>query len=337
MSTISVVIPSYNRAPLITATVESILAQTLPPTEVIVVDDGSSDDTAAVCARLPVRYVPQANTGLPGARNRGIREARGEWIAFCDSDDLWHPRKLELQMAALAAFPGAGWSVTGCDLIDPDGAAVTTDGSGMARSFPVFQETGVSPRDHLARTLEERTAAGATVMGGDAYGLLFEGNFGLPSSALVARELIGETGPFDEYFRWAEDTEFFHRVSARSAVAVVLDPLVLYRVHHGSMITGDPRPFIEKALESVDRAAKLRPHLSASEAAAYRRGRRTLQLRLAYARLAALDPPGARAALQAAWRDERELSPKLAALAVASTFPVPVLRGLHRVKRALRR
>ncbi len=334
MSAISVVIPSFNRAPLITATVESILAQTLPPLEIVVVDDGSSDDTAAVCARLPVRYVPQANTGLPGARNRGIREARGEWIAFCDSDDLWHPRKLELQVAALAAFPGAGWSLTGCDLIDPEGAPVTTDGSGMARSFPVFQEAGVAPRDHLARALEERTPG---VFGGDAFGLLFEGNFGLPSSALVARELIEETGPFDEYFRWAEDTEFFHRLAARSAVAVVLDPLVLYRVHHGSMITGDPRPFIEKALESVDRAARLRPRLTAAEAGAYRRGRRTLQLRLAYARLAALDPPGARAALHAAWRDERELSPKLAALAVASTFPVPVLRGLHRVKRALRR
>jgi glycosyltransferase involved in cell wall biosynthesis len=333
MTAISVVIPSYNRAPLITETVESILAQTLPPAEVIVVDDGSTDDTAEVCARLPVRYVPQANTGLPGARNRGIRESRGEWIAFCDSDDLWHPRKLELQMAALAASPGARWSVTGCDLIDPDGVPVTTDGSGMERSFPVFQ-TGLAPRDHLARALKERTPG---VFAGDAYGLLFEGNFGLPSSALVARELIDEAGPFDEYFRWAEDTEFFHRISARADVAVVLDPLVLYRVHHGSMITGDPRPFIEKALESIDRAAKLRPQLSAAEAEAYRCGRRTLQLRLAYARLAALDPPGARAALHAAWRDRRALSPRLAALAVASTFPIPVLRGLHRVKRALRR
>jgi glycosyltransferase involved in cell wall biosynthesis len=96
---ISVVIPCYNGARVIRTTVESVLAQTLSPLEVIVVDDGSTDDSAAIAEALgpPVRVIRQPNQGESVARNRGIDEAKGEWVAFLDADDLWKPEKLAEQ------------------------------------------------------------------------------------------------------------------------------------------------------------------------------------------------------------------------------------------------
>lgn len=102
--TISVVIPAYNAASTIAAAIESALAQTRPPDEIIVVDDGSKDDTASVVERFgtAVRLVRQANAGCGQARNTGVREARGSWLAFLDADDTWLPTKLERQVPETA-------------------------------------------------------------------------------------------------------------------------------------------------------------------------------------------------------------------------------------------
>lgn len=103
-SSVSVIIPCYNGAPYLRETLESALAQTHTPLEVIVVDDGSTDDSAAIAESFgpPVRVIRQENQGESVARNRGIDEARGEWIALLDADDLWKPRKLELQLSKTA-------------------------------------------------------------------------------------------------------------------------------------------------------------------------------------------------------------------------------------------
>ena len=100
--TVSVVIPCYNGAAFLRETLDSVLAQTHAPLEVIVVDDGSTDDSAAIAESYgpPVRVIRQRNQGESVARNRGIDEARGDWIAFIDSDDVWKPGKLERQLAA---------------------------------------------------------------------------------------------------------------------------------------------------------------------------------------------------------------------------------------------
>jgi glycosyltransferase involved in cell wall biosynthesis len=343
METVSVVIPSYNRAHLIEPTVRSVLAQTHAPLEVLIVDDGSTDDTEAVCARLPapVRYIKQRNTGLPGARNRGIQEARGEWIAFCDSDDLWHPRKLEIQLAALRTVGDARWCLTGCDIIDPEGHPVASEITGLERVFPIFHTKGVTPEHHFAGHLRSRTFEAdmsRVVHHGDAFDLLFQGNIALPSSSLVARSLIDEAGPFDPTFLAAEDTEFFHRISAVSPVAYLLDPLVEYRVGHASMnSTMDPSPFIRNSLVSLDRAARLRTPLSDSERRAYRAGKRALWLHLAYCRLSVLDRTDARTVVRDAWREDRFLSPAMAGIFLGSLIPPRGLRGLHWLKRGLRR
>ena len=104
---VSVVIPTYNRAAKVRNAIESVLAQTVTDLEVIVVDDGSSDGTGKILGETfgdRIRYYAQANQGVSVARNKGIEEARGEWIAFLDSDDLWEKEKLEWQFKALERF-----------------------------------------------------------------------------------------------------------------------------------------------------------------------------------------------------------------------------------------
>src|ERR1039457_1783027 len=108
---VSVVIPTYNRAAQVRKGIESVLAQTVTDLEVIVVDDGSSDDTEKTLGQIfgdRIRYYAQRNQGASVARNKGIEEARGEWIAFLDSDDIWERGKLEWQFKALERFGPEG-------------------------------------------------------------------------------------------------------------------------------------------------------------------------------------------------------------------------------------
>jgi glycosyltransferase involved in cell wall biosynthesis len=104
---ISAVIPTYNRGRHVGRAIESVLAQTCPPSEIVVIDDGSSDDTPSIVGAYPqVRYIRQQNRGVASARNRGVREAAHEWIAFLDSDDCWAPEHLERMRSAICATHG---------------------------------------------------------------------------------------------------------------------------------------------------------------------------------------------------------------------------------------
>src|SRR6185369_7640984 len=101
---VSVIIPTYNSARFLTEAIDSVLAQSFKDFEILVIDDGSTDETKAMMQRYgsPVRYIYQANAGVAAARNRGIAESRGKYIAFLDADDAWCARKLETQLNALA-------------------------------------------------------------------------------------------------------------------------------------------------------------------------------------------------------------------------------------------
>jgi hypothetical protein len=175
------------------------------------------------------------------------------------------------------------------------------------------------------------------VFTGDAFGLLFHGNVGLPASVLIHREALERAGGFDESWRVAEETEFFHRLAALSRVAVVMTPLVGYRVaQSGSLTAGENVPvLIENALRSVERAAQLRAPLSGDEAAAYRSGRERLLLRLAYTRLSLFDGAGARRVLRDEWGRGVAPSRRALILGAASLLPTPMLRGLHALKRSV--
>ena len=114
-ASVSVVIPTYNSGQYLPEALESVLAQTVPPLEIIVVDDGSTDDTAD---RLHpylnlITYKFQTNSGVSAARNAGLQLAKGDYVAFLDADDVWHPRKLEFQMGILTSHPDLGLLGTG--------------------------------------------------------------------------------------------------------------------------------------------------------------------------------------------------------------------------------
>jgi glycosyltransferase involved in cell wall biosynthesis len=110
---VSVIIPVYNGARFLRAALESVLAQTYRNFEVIVVDDGSVDDSGVIAQSFPeVRYIHQTNQGVAAARNHAIEVARGEYFAFLDQDDLWTADKLKLQIAYLLSHPEVGYTLT---------------------------------------------------------------------------------------------------------------------------------------------------------------------------------------------------------------------------------
>ena len=198
--TVSVVIPTYNLAPLLPGAVESARAQDWPGLEVIVVDDGSTDGTPAVLERLAaegVRCFRQENAGAASARNRGIREARGEWVAFLDADDFWLPGKLAAQFEALAARPAAAFSYTDVMVRTADGAESVLPCPGRGR--PLLTQ-------------------------------LLAGNVFATPSALVRRDCFDEVGLFDPALRTGEDWDMWLRLAAHFECVYVARPLTLCRV-----------------------------------------------------------------------------------------------------------
>ena len=141
MNRISVVIPTYNRSAEIPSALRSVLGQTLQPLEVIVVDDGSTDSTEEVLGPFmgKIRYIKTANRGASAARNRGVVEAKGDWIAFLDSDDTWSVGKLQRQMDCVER---TGAKVCFCVSADESGLAIDDLGAmdpslGSLRGYPL--------------------------------------------------------------------------------------------------------------------------------------------------------------------------------------------------------
>lgn len=343
MSDVSVVIATYNRAELLEQAVESVLRQSVPPLEVIIVNDGSTDNTPNVCARLgpPVRTIRVPNGGVASARNIGIAAARGTWVALLDSDDTWMSTKLEVQLAALTAFPTAEWSITGCELRDADGRLVSGAQS-FAGAFPVFRDLSLDPVAAFDRGMARREleAAGRhhRCYGGDFFPLLLLGNMGLPSSLLVRRRAFEKVGMFDPTLRLAEETEFFLRIATAYPTVVVMTPLVQYRLAQADSLTSSANSVAlsTAALRAVDAAVARRDRLTNVERTAWRAGRRNLLLRLAYAELSEYHNATARRALAQVFREGSLRDPRAVALWILSLAPPSVLRALHFMKRRLR-
>jgi GT2 family glycosyltransferase len=308
MSGVAVVIPTFNRAHQIVDTIQSVLAQSLPAAEIVVVDDGSTDGTADVVAPFAprVKYIRQENAGVAAARNRGAERTESPLLAFVDSDDLWHRDKLAVQVAALASEPAAGWCITGCELIDHDGRTVEGQ-KGFSSVFAIFNAEQLSPDELFAQYFSSRRINGAgtehPAWVGDAYLPLFLGNFALPSSSMVRRTAFERAGGFDPSFKLAEETEFFHRLSSSAAVVILTESLVQYRVGQaGSLISpANTAKLIGNALESLARASQLRA-ASPAGAAHCARGRRNLLRKLAYLRFSRFEGPETRDAIRDLWR-----------------------------------
>lgn len=205
---VSVIIPNYNYARYVRGAVESVLAQTYPNIEVIVVDDGSKDGSIAILGELADRItiVRQRNSGVSAARNNGFAHSRGEYIAFLDADDLWLPSKVDKQFERFSQFDGAGLVHVGVEEIDADGNSISTNLYGL--------EGNVS-EDFL---FFER----AVVLGGG-------------SGVMVPRAVFEAVGGFDEQLSTSADWDLYFRISSRWPIAFVGAPLLRYRIHNSNM------------------------------------------------------------------------------------------------------
>lgn len=337
---VAVVIPTYNRAALLARALASVRAQTVPAREVLVIDDGSTDDTADVCraAGLPLRYERQANAGPSAARNLGARLAQAPWIAFLDSDDLWAPTKLAEQGAALAVAPAARWSLTSAELIGLDDRPVAGRG-GLDRILPAFDEAGLATVAYLERFLAPAGAPDQRVWAGDAFEAFFDGNIALPSTAMVERAAFLASGGFDAALWQSEDMEFFHRLSAAHPMAFVDRPLTGYRVAQSGSLAGSANAarLIENGLANLRRGAALRPGVSARARAACDATEARWLRKLARTYVTDLRPRDARAVLRRLRAEHPARAGGLTMLELASWLPRPALALAARLKRGWRR
>lgn len=227
---VSAVLPAFNNADTIAEALESVAAQTVPACEVIVVDDGSSDDTATVAGaciarlRLPGRVLRQENAGPAAARNRGVEAARGDWIAFLDADDMWFGWRLGLQMEMASRHAEIGcWCGQSVRWTERDSTGEPARPSGNCR----FREITT---DDLLVNNEVAT-----------------------STVLVSRKRLDEAGGFDPSFRGPEDFDLWLRLAAVARIAMVEAPLARYRVRPGSLSLDD-RTFLPQVMRVLDKA-----------------------------------------------------------------------------------
>jgi len=229
---VSAIIPTYNNAALVVEAVESALAQTYAPLEVIVVDDGSTDDTVErlACYGSRLRLIRQVNRGPAVARNAGIRAARGEVIAFLDSDDIWFPQKVERSIVPMLADPGIGVVYT--DFCVHDLA------SGRRYQLPCYRRGGWMARD------------------------LFRECRGVSTSALmVRRACLERVGLFDEDLFRAQDWDLILRLAEQCRFHFVPEVLVERRLHGGSLSVRHADKYARYNLMVIEKARARRPDL----------------------------------------------------------------------------
>lgn len=201
----SVVVPAWNAERFLGEAITSVLAQSLPPLEIVVVDDGSTDTTKAVAEGFGGRVcvLSGPNAGPSAARNRGVREARGSWIAFLDADDVWAPGYLAAADEYLAANPGVGLLCFG---------------------LRIFEDGRPTPHVILKKT----PGLAFTTVG------LLEGDVGRIIGPLVSRDVFLAAGGFDETLRANEDCHLWLRLSRVTALHQDPRVLLLYRRHGGN-------------------------------------------------------------------------------------------------------
>lgn len=232
--TVSVVIAAYNCARYLPEAIESALSQTLPPLEVIVIDDGSTDDTTEVVARYEgkIRYIRQQNMGIAAARNAGIRIARGSLIAFLDADDIWFPSFLAQQREALSRT-----------------------GAGLAHSSFYHWESATDKKWPPLRD--------DSLFDGNCYRKFFWNETGDPASAfMVRRSCFDAVGLFDEGIPGGccEDLEMWTRIARRFPFTYIGKPLLLRR-RHDSNITRQTQRIAEGYFWAKQRALAADPEL----------------------------------------------------------------------------
>jgi glycosyltransferase involved in cell wall biosynthesis len=224
---VSVIIPTYNRCAYVREAVESVLAQGELAAEVIVVDDGSTDDTPAAlqCFGDRLRYLRQPRSGASSARNRGIRMATREWLAFLDSDDLWLPQKLKAQLEFLDNHP----------LVK------------VCQTEEIWIRNGkrINPKGYHRKP------------DGYCFPLLLERCLVSPSAVMIHSSVLEEVGLFDESLPACEDYDLWLRIGRRYPIALVKQPLIVKRGGHPDQLSTTV-PFLDRY--RIQAIAKLLRH-----------------------------------------------------------------------------
>lgn len=233
---ISVVIPTYNRGAYLGDAVRSVLEQSYPKVEIIVADDGSTDNTAEVLDQFggSVHYVLLPHQGQPAAtRNAGLREAHGEFVAFLDSDDLFMPEKFRLQLAAFEAHPEAG-------LIYSNGH--------------FFRDANTQPTGYLLD--------GLPTPSGNVFAELLRGNFLSTPTVLIRRACLERVGFYDERpdFFAVEDYDLWLRIAAEFSIIYVPGDVAAVR-RHGKSISHDIAALRKRMLSVLAKTEQLYPEL----------------------------------------------------------------------------
>ena len=215
MPAVSVVIPVFNGERFIGEAIQSVLGQTLKDLEIIVVNDDSTDGTEKAVRQFsaPVSYYRQENLGAGAARNFGVAVARAEWIAFLDSDDVWYPSKLAVQLQHAVACPDRAFFYSDMDTIDDNGHLV---------------QKGVLSEKMQRRKRKDTLTA-----------LLFDGlPLPYPSTVLLRKDLFLNSGGFNSLFRWKyhEDAQLFARIARLCTIHFIPQSLVQYRIYKGARV-----------------------------------------------------------------------------------------------------
>ncbi len=218
MIRVSVIIPTYNRAAYLREAIDSVLGQTFVDFELIVVDDGSTDNTKEVVASIEdsrIFYKYQENSGVAAARNTGITISKGEYIAFLDSDDVWLPHNLEIKVRSLDTHPAAGLVCSDAYISDYKTKSVLGH---LWHGKPFNHQ--VDPAVAEAQPLQE---------------MLRRGCFIMPQAAVVRHNVFAKCGYFDESLRSGEDWDMFVRIVRHFPVATIDIPLLRIQRHDDSL------------------------------------------------------------------------------------------------------
>jgi glycosyltransferase involved in cell wall biosynthesis len=225
MPTVDVIIPAYNAARYLRIAIESVIAQTFDDWRIILVDDGSTDNTAEVVAPFieqlgpKLKYIKQANRGLPGARNVAIQNSTAEFLALLDADDVWLPCRLEESLKSFEGRPQVGLSYGFVTRVDTEGVKIDT----FARRQK-HAEGWIAPYIYMRET-----------------------DMVCPS-VTFRRKCVDDVGDFDESFRATEDRDLWLRIALRYEVALVPTMIAYYRVSPNSMST-DPERMLKAQLK----------------------------------------------------------------------------------------
>ncbi|MBN1405136.1 MAG: glycosyltransferase [Candidatus Omnitrophica bacterium] len=231
---ISVIIPFYNNVNYISQALDSVINQTYKNFEIIAVDDGSIDDTKYIVQKNikkypeKIKYLYQTNSGSAAARNKGIAEAKGELIAFLDSDDTWLPGNLARQTELLDKTPAVS-------LVHSD--------------FIYFNDQGIERKSEYSKNIKKHFS-------GDIFYYLFRENFISTSTVVVRKDVFEKSGLFDEEFRMSQDYDLWLRITKKYKVGYVDTPLVRIRCHGNNITRSKEKTYvwvnkvIEKTIES---------------------------------------------------------------------------------------